>query len=127
MAMTGQPLGVTDAVADRSKKSLADRTPSESQSHTVEKQQTDERNRKTMERQFEAGVKLDDTRTLEPTEKSTGGIDGPYSPRNAIAPGPNRIENVIHMRLLNVFIDRAAGCHCARPWNLSSEIDPQCP
>jgi hypothetical protein len=69
MAGTEQPLGVTDGIADRSKLSCADRTPSESQWCTVEEQQTDEWNRKTMERQFEAGSKLDGARTREQTKE----------------------------------------------------------
>jgi hypothetical protein len=92
MVMTGQPLDVRDGTADRSKLSFADRTPSESHWCTAEEQQTDERNHKTMERQFEAGGKLYSARTSAPTEESTDGIDGPYSPRKAIAAGrePNR-------------------------------------
>jgi hypothetical protein len=75
MAMTRLPLGITDAIADRSKLLFADRTPSESRWCTGDEQQTDEQNGKTMERQFEAGGRGDGVGTNGSMEGSTDAIE----------------------------------------------------
>jgi hypothetical protein len=65
--MTWESVSVTDVIVNRSKPSLAGRIPSESQWCGDEEQQTDNRSRETMAREFRAGVTLDAAGAPEPT------------------------------------------------------------